>query len=162
MKYIFSTEKSKRYMFPTHINELVMDRNEAAFSETFIVIIEPGKAPPLHKHDDTEQIFYIMEGRGTLLTGDTMPEESEIKPGDVVRIPVATWHTIKADRGMRIRYLTVDCFGPVQKTANLHGMHMSGFYAGNRVGIMIRSARIVIKGKSNIFLCYYLNSNIMV
>lgn len=111
MKYIFSTEKTKRYIFPTHINELVMDRNEAAFSETFIVIIEPGKAPPLHKHDDTEQIFYIMEGRGTLLTGDTSPAESEIKPGDVVRIPVSTWHTIKADRGMGIRYLTVDCFG---------------------------------------------------
>ena len=35
-----------------------------ATTEVFIVVLEPGEAPPLHQHDDTEQIFYVMEGSG--------------------------------------------------------------------------------------------------
>jgi mannose-6-phosphate isomerase-like protein (cupin superfamily) len=124
MKYVFSTLQSQRYVFPTHINELVMDRSDAAFSEAFIVIIEPGKAPPLHKHDDTEQIFYIMEGRGILQTGEAIPVESDIEPGDIVRIPVSTWHTIKANRGMKIRYLTIDCFGNAPKNEPTWDSHV--------------------------------------
>ena len=46
MNYIFSTEKTKRYRFPTHINDLVMDRSEASSSEVFIVVLAPGEAPP--------------------------------------------------------------------------------------------------------------------
>ncbi|MDA3822987.1 MAG: hypothetical protein PF450_10315, partial [Bacteroidales bacterium] len=66
MNYIYKTNNTTRYRFPTHINDLVMDRSEAKYSEIFIVIIEPEKAPPIHKHDDTEQIFFILEGEGTL------------------------------------------------------------------------------------------------
>ncbi len=33
MNYKFTTEKPKRYRFPTHINDLVMDRSEATASE---------------------------------------------------------------------------------------------------------------------------------
>lgn len=69
MKYVFSTGHTTRYAFPTHVNDLVMDRSEAVFSEAFMVIIEPGMAPPLHKHDDTEHVFYKLEGRGTLQIG---------------------------------------------------------------------------------------------
>jgi len=52
MKYVFDTSNTKRYKFPTHINDLVMDRAEATTSEVFIVVLEPGQAPPLHKHED--------------------------------------------------------------------------------------------------------------
>ena len=55
MNYVFSTKQTKRYQFPTHINDLVMDRSEATSSEVFIVELGPGEAPPLHQHDDTEQ-----------------------------------------------------------------------------------------------------------
>ncbi len=37
MNYIFSTTCTKRYRFPTHTNELVMDRSDATGSEVFIV-----------------------------------------------------------------------------------------------------------------------------
>ncbi|MEA3334870.1 MAG: hypothetical protein U9R25_03105 [Chloroflexota bacterium] len=59
MKYVFETEKPRRYRFPTHTNYLVMDRSEATTSEVFIVEIAPGEAPPLHQHDDMEQVFYV-------------------------------------------------------------------------------------------------------
>ena len=69
-RYVFSTADTIRYRYPTHVNDLVLDRTEAATTEVFIVVLEPGEAPPLHQHDDAEQIFYIMEGSGTLTIGD--------------------------------------------------------------------------------------------
>ena len=110
-KYIFSTKNLTRYEFPTHINDIVMDRSEAQFSEVFMVIIEPGKAPPVHKHDDTEQVFYILEGTGILNIGKGTRELFTVKPGDVVRIPLSTWHSITADPGNNLKYLAIDCFG---------------------------------------------------
>jgi mannose-6-phosphate isomerase-like protein (cupin superfamily) len=116
MKYVFPTTKLTRYQFPTHVNDLVIDRSESVASEVFVVVIEPGKAPPLHKHDDTEQVFHVIEGTGTLVIGRegaTFP----VKPGDVVRIPPATLHTIRADGGHTLRYLCVDCFPSGQPAA---------------------------------------------
>ena len=89
----FLHKNIKRYRFPTHINDLVMDRSQATASEVFIVVISPGGAPPLHQHDDTEQIFYVLEGRGRLEIG-AESEEFLVEPGDVVRIPPATLHRI--------------------------------------------------------------------
>ena len=109
MEYVFSTERPLRYRFPTHINDLVMDRSQATASEVFIVVIEPGGAPPLHQHDDTEQVFYVLEGAGELEIG-TEAERFAVKPGDVVRIPVATPHTIHCTSEGVLRYLAIDCF----------------------------------------------------
>ena len=109
MKYVFDTSKTKRYRYPTHINDLVMDRSEANVSEAFIVIIEPGKAPPLHKHDDTEQLFFILEGKGELKIGDES-SSFPVKPQDLVRVPPKTMHTIVAVSDTRLRYLAIDCF----------------------------------------------------
>jgi mannose-6-phosphate isomerase-like protein (cupin superfamily) len=111
MQYVFSTKILKRYRFPTYINDIVMDRSESRFSEVFVVIIEPGKAPPLRKHNDTEQIFYVLEGMGTLVTGKETQGESDVIPGDVIRIPVSIWHSIRADKGVKLKYLSIDCFG---------------------------------------------------
>jgi len=87
-----------------------MDRAEARCSEVFLVVVEPGGAPPLHRHADTEQVFYILEGSGILSVGDP-PSKHEVAPGDVVRIPVDTLHAIRALPGVPLRYLCVDCFG---------------------------------------------------
>jgi mannose-6-phosphate isomerase-like protein (cupin superfamily) len=106
-KYVFSTKETVRYRFPTHINDLVMDRADAKTSEVFIVVLEPGGAPPLHKHDDTEQIFYVLEGTGTLVIGKDS-RTFRVNPGDVVRIPPTEWHQIIADDIMK--YLSIDCF----------------------------------------------------
>lgn len=113
-EFVFSTKSVTRYAFPTHINDLVMDRSEAKHSEVFIVVIEPEKAPPLHKHDDTEQIFYIIEGKGTLIIGKDNPGKTQVVPGDVVRIPVGIWHSIAADKGEALKYLAIDCFGSIR------------------------------------------------
>jgi len=109
MDYVFSTTDTKRYRFPTHTNELVMCRSAAQCSEVFIVVLEPGEAPPMHRHDDTEQIFYIIEGEGLLeIGGET--EKYAVKAGDSVRIPVSTDHRIHCQGDKPLRYFAVDCF----------------------------------------------------
>lgn len=109
-QFVFPTDSLKRYKFPTHINDIIIDRVHSSFSEAFMVIIEPQKAPPFHKHDDTEQVFYVIDGTGVLTIGDNK-EQYHVKPGDVVRIPVSTFHSIEADKEKTLRYLCVDCFG---------------------------------------------------
>ena len=110
MQYVFSTSKTKRYHFPTHSAELVVDRSEAHASEVFVVILEPGQVSPLHKHDDTEQVFCIIEGKGLLTTGEEK-REHHVKVGDIVRIPPLTLHSIEAEGDEVLRYLAIDCFG---------------------------------------------------
>ncbi len=109
-RYVFSTAQTVRYRFPTHVNALVMDRAEAETSEAFLVVLEPGEAPPLHVHDDTEQVFYVRSGEGTLQVGSDPPAYFEVKPGDLVRIPPHTYHRIRCDGNEQLVYLSIDCF----------------------------------------------------
>src|SRR5579859_7456535 len=94
MQFVFPTSQLKRYRFPTHTNDLVVDRADAQTSEVFVVVLEPGEAPPLHKHDDTEQIFYILEGEGRLRIG-AEKKEFAVRPTDIVRIPPTVLHSIQ-------------------------------------------------------------------
>jgi len=116
MKHVYSTEGGKRYEFPTHVNELVIDRSDATVSEVFMVEVEPGKGPPPHVHSDAEQVYYIVEGRGTLTVGEGGDARHfPVKPGDAVVIPPSVVHSITGEGG-RVRYLAVDCFlGPDAK-----------------------------------------------
>jgi quercetin dioxygenase-like cupin family protein len=109
MQYVFDTRNTTGYRFPTHVNDLVMDRSHATTSEVFIVELAPGEAPPVHQHDDMEQIFYVLQGRGRLDVG-TGDESYLIGPGDVVRIPVSIPHTVHCVGDQLLRYLAVDCF----------------------------------------------------
>lgn len=109
MKYVFSTTKVKHYRFPTHVNDLVVDRADSVTSEVFIVVLEPGEAPPLHQHDDTEQVFYILDGTGVLSIG-ARRKKYPVKPGDVVRIPPHTLHSIQCQDKKPLRYVAIDCF----------------------------------------------------
>ena len=109
MQYVFSTSQTRRYRFPTHTNELVIDRADATASEVFVVVLAPGEAPPLHRHDDTEQVFYVLEGHGRLEAGEPLTS-SPVGPGDVVRIPPGTPHRIHCEGLTPLRYVAVDCF----------------------------------------------------
>jgi mannose-6-phosphate isomerase-like protein (cupin superfamily) len=109
MQFVFPTSKLKRYRFPTHVNDLVVDRADAETSEVFVVVLEPGEAPPLHQHDDTEQIFYVLSGQGVLRIG-ARQKRFPVRVGDVVRIPPRTLHSIRCLGKKSLRYLAIDCF----------------------------------------------------
>ena len=115
---VFGTEKLTRYRFPTHITDLVVDRAQAACSEVFVVVIRPQHASPLHRHGDMEQIFYVLAGHGTLTIGEQR-QEFPVKAGDVVRVPIDAWHSIRAEGDEDLKYLSVDCFGSSLPKAEL-------------------------------------------
>lgn len=110
MTYVFPTDRTTRYRFPTHANLLVMDRADATASESFITVMEPGESPPLHVHHDTEQVFFVLSGRGRLVIGEDERDEGPLQPGDLVRIPPGTPHRVPCVGDEPMRYLVVDVF----------------------------------------------------
>jgi mannose-6-phosphate isomerase-like protein (cupin superfamily) len=55
--------------------------------------LAPGQATMRHHHRDSEEIYFILDGGGTMeLDG----QECLIGPGDAVLIPPGAWHTITA------------------------------------------------------------------
>ncbi len=50
-----------------------------------------GKAADLHNHDDKEQVYYILEGWGTMIAGD---EVLQVAEGDTVYLPRNVFHQI--------------------------------------------------------------------
>jgi len=93
----------KQYQFPTHSNEIVVDRGESKSAEVLLVTVEPGKAVHHHAHDDCEQIFYIIEGKGVLVVGPNK-EEYDVKQTQIVRMPAKTLHSMRPKGGNPLRY----------------------------------------------------------
>lgn len=109
-RYVFDSRQVSHYRFPTHTNDLIMDRSEAAASEAFFVVLEPGEAPPVHVHDDAEQVFFVLEGVGELRIGQDDPEVFPLGVGDFVRTPPGTDHAVRCLGPGRFVYLSIDCF----------------------------------------------------
>ena len=109
-RYVFDSRAVIRYRFPTHTNDLIMDRRDASASEAFFVILEPGEAPPLHVHEDVEQVFFILEGSGRMSVGADVIESVELAVGDFVRTPPGTPHAVTCTGPGRLVYLSIDCF----------------------------------------------------
>lgn len=109
--YVFHARDTIRYRFPTHTNDLIMDRREGAASEAFFVILEPGEAPPFHVHPDAEQVFFVLEGEAEMtVRAKDGPETVALAPGDFVRTPPGLYHAVKNTGAGRFVYLSVDCF----------------------------------------------------
>ena len=56
----------------------------------------PGQPTLLHRHRQTEELYFILEGRGRMTLGD---EEFPVVPGDTVCIRPGTPHRIAAEGG---------------------------------------------------------------
>jgi quercetin dioxygenase-like cupin family protein len=109
-RYVFDSRQVVRYRFPTHTNDLIMDRRDAVASEAFFVVLEPGESPPVHVHPDAEQVFFILEGEGRLSIGREDAETYPLRPGDFVRTPPGTYHAVRCVGSKSFSYLSIDCF----------------------------------------------------
>jgi mannose-6-phosphate isomerase-like protein (cupin superfamily) len=64
--------------------------------------VPAGTATRRHHHRESEEIYYLLEGRGTMeLDGRTAP----VGPGDAILIPPGARHQITADTDADIRLL---------------------------------------------------------
>jgi oxalate decarboxylase/phosphoglucose isomerase-like protein (cupin superfamily) len=109
--YVFHARDAIRYRFPTHTNDLIMDRADAATSEAFFVILEPGEAPPFHVHPDAEQVFFVLEGSAEMTVREPGgPATVALGAGDFVRTPPGLYHAVRNTGAGRFTYLSIDCF----------------------------------------------------
>jgi len=117
-KIIYSTQKTEGYYFPTHNNLLVMDRSNAEVAEVFIVEVAPNKQTHRHIHNDTEQLFYVLSGKGKLiLEREDKMENYTLESTNVVHIPRNCFHQVFCEGADSLRYLAIDCF-PLGKNTN--------------------------------------------
>jgi mannose-6-phosphate isomerase-like protein (cupin superfamily) len=124
-KVLFSTIETEDYYFPTHGNSLIMDRSNSEVSESFIVNIAPGRNTHKHVHHDTEQVFYVLFGKGRVeLEREGKMEKFDIEPKNVVFIPRHSYHQIFSTSADTLHYIAVDCFpmgrNPLEPTWDSH------------------------------------------
>lgn len=110
-KVLFSTIETEDYYFPTHGNSLIMDRSNAEVAESFIVNIAPEKYTHRHVHHDTEQVFYVLSGKGRVeLDREGSIEKFDIEPKNLVFIPRHSYHQIFSTSSDTLHYIAIDCF----------------------------------------------------
>jgi uncharacterized cupin superfamily protein len=78
-------------------------------------VVPPGKRScPFHSHRGEEEMFFIVQGRGTLRYGD---ETRPIRAGDVICCPTGgpeTAHQIVNDSDAPLAYLSVSTMQPAE------------------------------------------------
>jgi mannose-6-phosphate isomerase-like protein (cupin superfamily) len=78
----------------------ILDRSNAPvqFQSLAEARLPKGCATQNHFHKLSEEIYFLLEGEGTLtLDGESKP----VGPGDAVLIPPGSWHTIRANSDLR-------------------------------------------------------------
>jgi oxalate decarboxylase/phosphoglucose isomerase-like protein (cupin superfamily) len=55
------------------------------------VVLMPGRGHDRHNHPESEEILYVLSGRGEQMVDDTAP--FPIDPGDTIHIPVGVFHS---------------------------------------------------------------------
>ena len=77
----------------SEIRELLAHRNSCIRKQSLAEArLPPGGQTAPHYHPKTEEIYYILEGRGRMQIGD---EVQIVEPGDAIAIPPGAIHTIQ-------------------------------------------------------------------
>ena len=76
----------------SEIRELLAHRNSCIRNQTLAEARLPGGASTAaHHHVKTEEIYYVLEGRGLMRVGE---ETRQVGPGDAVAIPPGAVHQL--------------------------------------------------------------------
>ncbi|GAB6166822.1 hypothetical protein JCM19992_28220 [Thermostilla marina] len=77
----------------SEIRELLAYRNSCIRNQSLAEArLPPGGATQGHHHVRTEEIYYILEGRGRMQLGK---ETRDVRPGDAIAIPPGAYHRIE-------------------------------------------------------------------
>ena len=69
-----------------------------------LISVRPHDALPVHMHADEDQLYYILEGAGTIRMND---EEFDLRPGKAVTIPPGVAHGVRNESDLPLRYLDI-------------------------------------------------------
>jgi len=99
MKY-FEAKKYKWIRGESYKKKIILEKLEDKINLVEEVIIEPLGNIPLHKHQFTSEIFYILEGDGVLKLKD---KEVEIFRGDLIKIDKEELHAFRNKKNSLFR-----------------------------------------------------------
>ncbi|MCL5961807.1 MAG: cupin domain-containing protein [Chloroflexi bacterium] len=68
-----------------------------------LLCFEPGQTFPLHKHPDSDEYLYVMEGSGEVVVDS---ETVQVQAGAVLLRPAGAWHNIKNNGNDRLVILS--------------------------------------------------------
>lgn len=85
--------------------KVVGEETDGAWS-LFEVTVSPECGPPLHRHGDFDEAYYMLDGELEIRVGD---ETVAARPGHFVRIPKGAAHTYKNRSSSPARFLAWAC-----------------------------------------------------
>jgi mannose-6-phosphate isomerase-like protein (cupin superfamily) len=98
----------------SEIRELLAHRNSCIAKQSLAEArLAPGQQTTPHYHLQTEEIYYILTGRGLMRLG---AEEREVAAGDAIAIPPGQVHTITNTGGQTLKFLC--CCAPAYEHAD--------------------------------------------
>ncbi|MCA9122018.1 MAG: cupin domain-containing protein [Planctomycetaceae bacterium] len=87
----------------SEIRELLADRNSCIRNQSLAEARLPvGGITTPHYHPLTEEIYYVLEGTGSMRIGE---EVREVGPGDAIAIPPGATHQIRNTGGITLKFL---------------------------------------------------------
>jgi mannose-6-phosphate isomerase-like protein (cupin superfamily) len=87
----------------SEIRELLAHRNSCIRNQTLAEArLLPGGSTTPHRHLKTEEIYYILEGRGSMQVAD---EIQPVGPGDAIAIPPGSFHQITNTGSELLKFL---------------------------------------------------------
>ena len=87
----------------SEIRELLAHRNSCIRKQTLAEArLPPTASTTAHYHVETEEIYYLLEGRGAMRVGD---EQLEVGPGDAIAIPPGEVHQITNTGSTILKFL---------------------------------------------------------
>ncbi len=78
----------------------ILDRANAPVQQQSLAEarLAAGQATQRHYHKETEEIYFILEGRAEM---EVDGETREVAPGDAILLPPGAWHVIRAQTPLR-------------------------------------------------------------
>ncbi len=62
-----------------------------------LLCYEPGQSTPVHHHPEQDEVFLVLEGSGTISTGDgEAMEKATVGPKSLIHVPAGTRHGLTA------------------------------------------------------------------
>jgi mannose-6-phosphate isomerase-like protein (cupin superfamily) len=69
-----------------------------------LISVRPHEELPVHTHATEDQLYYVLEGEGTILPGT---EEFPLRPGIAVTIPPRLSHGVRNPTDRPLKYLDI-------------------------------------------------------
>jgi mannose-6-phosphate isomerase-like protein (cupin superfamily) len=88
--------------FVTRDGSTIRELHHTAVQSLAEATLEPSEATERHYHRETEEIYFVLKGSGTMeVDGSTQT----VRPGDAVLIPAGAWHQLENTGSSELRIL---------------------------------------------------------